>query len=754
MEKTREIVSLRAERPLDITDFGARAWRLSEMFCKGYNVPEGIVLSTALIKSIASDGIEAFRPMLSEKLEPLLGTGKLVVRGSAQDSKWGGPAVVTDVLGFSSVLDVVSSMVDVWNRPSALMLRQVAGAPEDAGLGLIIHQMIEGKVAKYQSVDTVSGADRKPEFPADIQACLLHAAQVLRDAPSVEVIRNDTGFHLIGLFPVERKARADVQVVVDLVEQGVLSQSDALLRVNPRSLTEHLHPQIVQNGDAEIITQGIGGSPGAAKGRLVFNATDAQAAEAQGLKAILVRTETSPEDIRGMYSAAGVLTLSGGTSSHAAVIAQGIGVPCVVGASDLKIDQDRRSLFLPDGSALGEDDEITLDGANGRVFRGGLKLSQQPLSEAFTTLMGWADETRTIGVRANADTLQEAKTAQRFQVDGIGLCRTEHMFYEGDGINLMREVILAEDNSQRIAALDQLLPLQRNSFTELFETMQGTPVTIRLLDPPLHEFLPSRDDEIEKLAKAMKMEVWRLKARIWELQEYNPMLGMRGVRLAVVMPEIYEMQARAIFEAAQAAAKQIGRPVVPEIMVPLVSAHKEVELVKSRLEAVAEVVGKETGTAPSFHLGVMVETPRAALRAGDLAEITSFLSFGTNDLTQMTYGLSRDDAGHFMREYVNGSVYPEDPFLTLDLEGVGELVLIAAKRGRGCNPDIQLGLCGEHGGDPASVQFCDLAGFDYVSCSPFRVPIARLAAAQASLLSNKGADVNRSGLAQPFLTDS
>jgi pyruvate,orthophosphate dikinase len=563
----------------------------------------------------------------------------------------------------------------------------------------------------------------------------MSANEVLGDAATIEVIEQGSDLILIGAFAAKRKPRAEVQIVVDLVGAGILTPEEALLRVNPNSLTEHLHPQIEPGGTAEVIARGIGGSPGAAQGKIVFSAEAAQAAHAQGQPAILVRKETSPEDIRGMHSAAGVLTSSGGTSSHAAVIAQGIGVPCVVGASELRIDAARKTLTLAGGATLNEGEQITIDGADGRVMDGALTLSHSPLSEAFKTLMQWADATRNIGVRANADTLYEAQTAKRFQVDGIGLCRTEHMFYDNDRINVMREMILAEDAAHRTAALDQLLPMQRANFVELFELMEGAPVTIRLLDPPLHEFLPKGQSEIATLATQMGLKAETLYSRIASLEEYNPMLGMRGVRLAVTMPEIYEMQARAIFEAAAIASQSSANPVTPEIMIPLVSAHKEVELVKSRIETVAKDVARETGTQPQFHLGVMVETPRAALRAGDLAEINSFLSFGTNDLTQMTYGLSRDDAGRFMREYVNNGVYPEDPFLTLDVEGVGELLLTAARRGRRANPDITLGLCGEHGGDPASVQFCKIAGFDYVSCSPFRVPIARLAAAQASLLS-------------------
>ncbi len=737
MTKRIEIAPLRSKEPLDVTQFGARAGNLSAMSALGVTVPDGIAISTQAVEFISNNGVSSIRDQLLEALGPLLDKDRLVVRGSPQEARWGGPAVVTDIKGVEALLDVITSMVEVWNRPTALMLRTVNGAPADAGLGLIVHEMVQGEVENFQGVDEVTGVSRKLAYPENIRTCLDHASRILIDAPAVEVIRNGDALTLIGVFAAKREARAEVQIVVDLAGHGIITEEEALLRVNPRSLTEQIHPQIEPGSEVNVIAHGIGGSPGAAQGEIVFSASAAQAAHAKGIPVILVRVETSPEDIRGMHSAAGVLTSTGGRSSHAAVIAQGIGVPCVVGASELKIDADAKTLTLADGSVLGEGEAITINGADGAVIGGALKLIHRPLSDAFTTLMGWADRTRSMGVRANADTLQEAKTAKWFMVDGIGLCRTEHMFYDGDRINVMREMILAQDSAQRRATLERLLPMQRDNFVELFEVMEGAPVTIRLLDPPLHEFLPKGAEEVSNLAKAMGLEPEEVTSRIEGLKEYNPMLGMRGVRLAVTMPEIYETQARAIFEAAAIVSKSTGKPVATEIMIPLVSAHKEVTLVKERIEAVAKEVGAESGKTPEFHLGVMVETPRAALRAEDLAAVTSFLSFGTNDLTQMTYGLSRDDAGRFMREYVNNGVFPEDPFLTLDVEGVGELLLIAARRGRRANKDIELGLCGEHGGDPASVQFCKIAGFDYVSCSPYRVPIARLAAAQASILAKE-----------------
>ena len=635
---------------------------------------------------------------------------------------------------------LIAAFARAWSRPTARILRGAHGAPDDAGLALVVQrQDVSAPSVMVQSVDQKTGmvadSDADGALPG-VEAMFAAAADLLRDAPAIEVGPWADGPVVIDIIPARRSRQAEVQIVVDLANRGVLSRDEALLRIEPRSLSEHIHPQIETGAERLVLGHGIAASPGAAQGPLVFSADAAQAADAQGRRAILVRAETSPEDIRGMNSAAGVLTLTGGLTSHAAVIAQGLGVPCVVGASRIQIDPDARVLVAQNGQRLGEGDVVTLDGSAGALLAGALPLQHSALSDAFRTLMDWSDATRKIGVRANADTIQEARTARRFRADGVGLCRTEHMFYDHDRLTVMRELIVADDNETRAKALHRLLPMQRSDFEALFEIMTDVPVTIRLLDPPLHEFLPKQTSGVAELAAATGMTVEVVSARIAALEEYNPMLGKRGVRLAVTFPEIYEMQARAIFEAADAVSVGTGAEIVPEIMIPLVSAVREVELVRDLIHGVARDVEVETGRAPKYKLGVMVETPRAALRAGDLALVSQFLSFGTNDLTQMTYGLSRDDAGRFMRDYVNADVFPEDPFLTLDVEGVGELLLTASQRGRAANSDLELGLCGEHGGDPASVRFCRLAGFDYVSCSPYRVPIARLAAAQAELLSD------------------
>ncbi|MEO0362718.1 MAG: putative PEP-binding protein, partial [Pseudomonadota bacterium] len=485
----------------------------------------------------------------------------------------------------------------------------------------------------------------------------------------------------------------------------------------------------------DLIGRGLPASPGAATGAIVFTAEAAEALAARDQPAVLVRVETSPEDIRGMHAATGVLTVRGGMTSHAAVIARGLGAPCVVGASEIRLDAAARTLTAPDGRVFGEGDVVTIDGGAGEALAGAPNLVPPELSGPFETLMAWADERRRLEVRANADTGQDARVALGFRVDGIGLCRTEHMFFERGRITTMRRMILAEDEPSRRAALADLLPMQRADFEELFRIMAGLPVTIRLLDPPLHEFLPHGETELAELAEATGRSVAEVTRRAADMREFNPMLGNRGCRVGVAFPEIYEMQARAIFEAAIAAGADTGEPVTPEIMIPLVSANRELELLSETVERVAEGVRAETGAPLAYRIGAMVETPRAALRAGDLAGTAEFLSFGTNDLTQMTYGLSRDDAGRFMGDYVAKGVFRQDPFHSLDVEGVGELVLLAAERSRARRPALTLGLCGEHGGDPASIRFCELAGFDYVSCSPYRLPIARLAAAQARLLS-------------------
>ncbi len=530
----------------------------------------------------------------------------------------------------------------------------------------------------------------------------------------------------------KRTAKAALRIAVEMAAENLITQEEAITRVDPAALDQLLHPTIDPKAERKIVATGLPASPGAACGEIVFSSDEAEALKAAGRSVILVRVETSPEDIHGMHASAGILTTRGGMTSHAAVVARGMGKPCVSGAGQIRVDYAAQTLTAM-GRVLKKGDIITVDGSTGQVLEGAVDMLQPELSGEFATLMSWADKVRRMKVRTNAETPADARVARSFGADGIGLCRTEHMFFEGDRIIAVREMILADDEQGRRVALAKLLPMQRKDFAELFEIMQGLPVTIRLLDPPLHEFLPHTDAEIAEVAAAMKTDPAKLQRRASELHEFNPMLGFRGVRIAIAYPEIAEMQARAIFEGAVQAGKKTGQPVTAEIMVPLVMTRAELDLTKARIVAMAEAVEAETGVKVPYQVGTMIELPRAALLAGEIAKTAEFFSFGTNDLTQTALGISRDDAASFLGPYTAKGILPADPFVTLDQEGVGELVRIAAERGRATRPDIKLGICGEHGGDPASIAFCERTGLDYVSCSPFRVPIARLAAAQAAL---------------------
>lgn len=530
----------------------------------------------------------------------------------------------------------------------------------------------------------------------------------------------------------KRTARAALKLAVDMANEGLITRKEALLRVEPTSLDQLLHPTIDPAARRDILVTGLPASPGAAFGEIVFDPEEAATLAASGRKVILVRTETSPEDIHGMHAAEGILTARGGMTSHAAVVARGMGKPCVTGAGALRIDYEDQS-FTVAGKRFAKGDRLTIDGSAGHVIAGEVKMQRPELTGEFAVLMGWADEVRRLRIRANAETPSDARAARRFGAEGIGLARTEHMFFEGERIVAVREMILADDAEGRRAALAKLLPMQREDFKHVFEIMAGLPVTIRLLDPPLHEFLPHTDSELATVARAMGADPVKLRRRALQLSEFNPMLGFRGVRLAVVFPEIVDMQARAIFEAAIEASLSTGSPARIEIMAPLVFTRAELDLVKARVDAMAQLVEDETGVRPPYQIGTMIELPRAALRADEIAPSADFFSFGTNDLTQTTLGISRDDSGSFLNTYVEKGLLPHDPFISIDQEGVGELVALGCQRARAAHPGIALGVCGEHGGDPASVAFFEKIGIDYVSCSPFRVPIARLAAAQAVL---------------------
>ncbi|MDX3925496.1 MAG: pyruvate, phosphate dikinase [Shinella sp.] len=588
-----------------------------------------------------------------------------------------------------------------------------------------------------------SGSDRPsleklmPEAFAEFRAICGKLEAHYRDMQDIEFTIERGKLWMLQTRAGKRTARAALKIAVDMAQEGLIGKAEAVARIDPASLDQLLHPTIDPRARRDVIGSGLPASPGAASGEIVFTSDDAVRAEEEGRRVILVRVETSPEDIHGMHAAEGILTTRGGMTSHAAVVARGMGIPCVSGAGNLRVDL-RNELLIGQGVTLRKGEVITIDGSSGHVLKGEAPMLQPELSGDFGRIMEWADATRRMGVRTNAETPQDARAARSFGAEGIGLCRTEHMFFEGSRINVMREMILAEDEAGRRASLAKLLPMQRSDFVELFEIMHGLPVTIRLLDPPLHEFLPKTDEEIAEVASALSLDPAILRQRVDALHEFNPMLGHRGCRLAISYPEIAEMQARAIFEAAVEAARQTGAAVMPEIMVPLVGLKAELDYVKGVIEAVAREVIGEAGMEIDYLVGTMIELPRAALRAHVIAESADFFSFGTNDLTQTTFGISRDDASSFLSTYIKKGIVAQDPFVQIDFDGVGELIQIAAERGRRTKNDLKLGICGEHGGDPASIHFCEKAGLDYVSCSPFRVPIARLAAAQAAFNGGKG----------------
>jgi len=536
----------------------------------------------------------------------------------------------------------------------------------------------------------------------------------------------------------KRTSQAAIKIACDMVDEGLIDTEAAVMRVEPQSLDQILHPRLDPNAERKVIARGLPASPGAASGMVVFSSDEAEKMAQDGKAVMLVRIETSPEDIHGMHAAQGILTTRGGMTSHAAVVARGMGRPCVAGAGEIRVDY-KAETFTIMGVTIKAGDWITLDGSTGEVMEGRVPTVDPELSGDFARVMEWADKARRMKVRANAETPEDVTTATKFGAEGIGLCRTEHMFFESDRIVAMREMILASDESGRRHALSRILPMQRDDFVQIFTIMQGLPVTIRLLDPPLHEFLPRERAEFEELARLTGVPVERVEARAAQLHETNPMLGHRGCRLLNSYPEICEMQARAIFEAAIEVGRKTGAPPQCEVMIPLVGIKKELDLLKAVVDRVAKAVEDEQGVAPHYSVGTMIELPRAALKAQEIAETAEFFSFGTNDLTQTTYGLSRDDASSFLTHYEKRGIIEHDPFQTLDQDGVGELIEIAVERGRKSRPNIKLGICGEHGGDPASIGFCERIGLDYVSCSPFRVPIARLAAAQAAIQQKRAA---------------
>jgi pyruvate,orthophosphate dikinase len=674
----------------------------------------------------------------------------------------------------------ISAVFGSWMNPRAMTYRRLHAIPADWGTAVNVQAMVFGNMGadcatgvaftrnpstganefygeflvNAQGEDvvagirtpqhlTIAGKDaNKSTLPAmeevmpEVLAGLCRVRRVLedhyRDMQDIEFTVQQGKLWMLQTRSGKRTAQAALKIAVSLVEEGVIDRDEAIRRIEPNSLDQLLHPTLDPKAKTTILTRGLPASPGAASGKVVFSAEEAESLAARGEPVILVRIETSPEDIHGMHAAKGILTARGGMTSHAAVVARGMGRPCVAGAGDLRIDYVGRTMAART-TQVAAGDVITIDGSTGEVMIGEVPTIQPELSGDFATLMGWADAIRTMKVRANAETALDARTARRFGAEGIGLSRTEHMFFEAGRIGPIRRVIMAEDEAGRRAGLAELLPMQRQDFAEIFRIMQGLPVTIRLLDPPFHEFLPKTKEEFEEMARLTGRDVAQIRHRALALHEENPMLGHRGCRLGITYPEIYEMQATAIFEAAAAVTDETGEPVEPEIMLPLIATKQEFDILKEMIDRVGKGVMERAGVKVPYLVGTMIELPRAALRAGEIAATAEFFSFGTNDLTQTVYGLSRDDAASFLGAYQRLGILDHDPFVTIDTEGVGELVRIAAERGRAARPGLKLGICGEHGGDPASIRFFQDVGLDYVSCSPYRAPIARLAAAQAAL---------------------
>lgn len=603
---------------------------------------------------------------------------------------------------------------------------------EDVVAGIRTPQYLTKTAREAAGAKPASMEEAMPEVYGELAAVFDRLETHYRDMQDIEFTVERAKLWMLQTRSGKRTAKAALKIAVDMANEGLITREEAIQRVDPAALDQLLHPTLDPKAPRDVLTKGLPASPGAASGYAVFDSDTAEKRANAGDSVILIRVETSPEDIHGMHAARGILTARGGMTSHAAVVARGMGRPCVSGAGSLSINAREKVMRVGD-RVVREGDMVTIDGATGEVMAGQVPTVQPELSGDFGTLMAWADAVRRLKVRANAETPLDCRTAREFGAEGVGLCRTEHMFFEQSRITAVRQMILAEDEAGRRAALEKLLPEQRSDFLEIFEVMAGLPVTIRLLDPPLHEFLPHEEAEFAEVATAAGVDVDTLKRRAAELHEFNPMLGHRGCRLGVTYPEIYEIQARAIFEAAIAVAEKSGAAPVPEVMIPLVGTKRELELMKTVVDKAAQAVFAEKGRTIDYLVGTMIELPRAALMAGEIAEVGAFFSFGTNDLTQTTLGVSRDDASRFLTTYVEKGIYAKDPFVSLDVEGVGQLIALAAERGRATRPDIKLGICGEHGGDPASIAFCEKTGLDYVSASPYRVPIARLAAAQAAI---------------------
>ena len=605
---------------------------------------------------------------------------------------------------------------------------------EDVVAGTRTPQYITKEYTKKNRGNQMSLEEKMPKVFLQLEKILRSLEKYYKDMQDVEFTVENNKLWILQTRSGKRTAKSAIKIAVDMVKEKLISKKDALLRINPNSLENLLHPSIDEKSEINVLANGLPASPGAASGKVVFTSEDAERLNSMMQDTILVRVETSPEDINGMHAAKGILTSRGGMTSHAAVVARGMGRPCVSGSSELEIDYKNKT-FKVKNHAVKEGDTITIDGSTGRIILGKVETVKPDISGDFLELMNWADNFRKLKIRANSETPSDTKTARDFGAEGIGLCRTEHMFFDEDRILSVREMILSKSKKDRDKALNKLLPYQKKDFIKIFKIMKGLPVTVRLLDPPLHEFLPKNKDEITIMAKSLNLSKFEIEQRILELHEQNPMLGHRGCRLAISFPEIYEMQCEAIFEAIIECKKSSIKSIIPEIMIPLISTEEEIKIMKKLVIKVARDVEKRMKTKLKFLVGTMIELPRAALKAGDIARHAEFFSFGTNDLTQTTFGISRDDSGKFLNDYIENKIFDIDPFISID-EGVGDLIEIASEKGKKQNNKIKLGICGEHGGDPKSIDFCSKIGLDYVSCSPYRVPVARLAAAQAEIKNN------------------
>lgn len=745
--------------------------RFIQMFANVVKGMNGDAFAKILAQKKEQKNVELDTELSAADLQELVGEFKLTYQQSL------GEVFPEDPL--QQLWEAIGAVFGSWMTPRAVTYRKLHSIPSDWGTAVNVQGMVFGNMGddcatgvaftrdpstgenyfygeflvnaqgedvvagirtpqpinrvKHQGGDLPSMEEILPDSYKQLDNIRSILEQHYKDMQDIEFTIEKGKLYMLQTRTGKRTAQAAIKVAVDMVGESLITKKEAVLRVDPDQLDQLLHPSLDPAAERQVVAQGLPASPGAASGQVVFNADEAEEQTRLKKKVILVRIETSPEDIHGMNAAQGILTARGGMTSHAAVVARGMGKCCVAGCGDLKIDYEKQQLTTKSGQLIKRGDEITLNGSTGEVMLGVVAKVQPAVSGEFATFMGWADQFRRLKVRTNADTPRDAKVARDFGAEGIGLCRTEHMFFEGERIQAVREMILADDLEGRKRALDKILPMQKGDFIGLFREMKGLPVTIRLLDPPLHEFLPQTDDDISELANAVGIRFSEVKEHVASLHEFNPMLGHRGCRLAITYPEVYDMQVQAIMEAACELIKNEGFEIVPEIMIPLVSHVNELKILRANAIKVADAVCKDYGVKIDYLIGTMIELPRAALTADAIAQEADFFSFGTNDLTQTTYGLSRDDAGHFLPDYVNRGVLKKDPFVALDQRGVGELVKIGFERGRQTRPELKVGICGEHGGEPSSVIFCHDIGLDYVSCSPYRVPIARLAAAHAAL---------------------